>query len=335
MLLLKIVMGIVFALYCLSGITLVKPDEVGMILRLGRLVGSNRIDQVHQPGWIWAFPKPIDQVIKMPVKQIREVRISELAAISKEKDLDYRNIDPVSEGYCISADENIFQAKILVKYQITDPVVAVFNFANGFAGIEALIRDLTICELVKVAGRFNIDGILSENKKQLSQQVHEYVQKRLDKIESGLTLLSLEFEEIAPPVFLQRDFEEVNTAYINRRDFINEAQSLREEKIPGASAKASKKISEAESYEQTILAEATAETGKFNELLQAYQENPEEISLNMIYQAHQAIILGTQNMFVFPSEKNSAAAVRLYIGGMKKTESLPTPSVNLYDDEDL
>lgn len=335
MMLLKVMMGIVFALYCMSGITLVKPDEVGMVLRLGRLVGSNRIDQVHQPGWIWAFPKPVDQVVKIPVRQIREVRITELAAVTKENDLDYRDIDPVREGYCISADENIFQAKILVKYQITDPIVAIFNLANGFVGMEAIIRDFTICEMVKVAGQFNIDGILSENKKQISQQVQENVQNRLNQIESGLTLLSLEFEEIAPPVFLQKNFEEVNTAYINRRNFINEAQSLREEKLPGASAKASEKISEAESYEQTVLAEATAEAGKFNELLQAYLKNPEEISLNMIYKTHQAIIMGAQNMFVFPSEKDGAAAVKLYLGGADKNKALPLPPIHLYDDEDM
>ena len=332
MLLLKVAMAIVFVLYCLSGITLVKPDEVGMVLRMGRLAGLNRVDQVHQPGWVWAFPKPVDQVIKIPVKQIREVRISELAAVTKEKDIDYRSIDPVSEGYCISADENVFQAKILVKYQITDPVAAVFGFADGFAGIEALIRDFTVCEMVKAAGRFNIDGILSEDQKQLSLQVQESVQNRLNLIESGLTLLSLEFEEIAPPVFLQKDFEEVNTAYINRRNFINDAQSLSEEKLPGARARASEKVSEASAYEQTVLAEATAEAGKFNELLQAYLKNPEEISMNMIYKTRKALILGTQNMFVFPAEKDSAAAVRLYIGSPAKNEPLPAP-MDLEDDE--
>ena len=107
-------MALVFIAYLFSGITLIQPDEVGVILRMGKLAGDTPLDQVHEPGWLFAFPKPFDSVIKIPVKRILEVPISELAArpdVPKDDSGNISTIDPTREGYCISADENIFQTK--------------------------------------------------------------------------------------------------------------------------------------------------------------------------------------------------------------------------------
>ena len=146
MTLLKVVMFLVFVGYCLSGLTLIKPDEIGMILRMGKLNGKTPVDQILNPGWVLALPQPFDEVLKIPVKQILQVRISELAAISKAEAADYRSIDPLQEGYCISGDENIFQASILVKYQISEPTKAIFKLSDSFSTFNRMIHDLTIAE---------------------------------------------------------------------------------------------------------------------------------------------------------------------------------------------
>lgn len=343
MFLIKGLMVLVFIGFCCSGITLVKPDEVAMVMRMGRLTGANRLDQVHQPGWVVALPRPFDTVIKIPVKQILEIRVSELSAVSKKivdgkvtvrEEADYRNVDPVAEGYCISGDENIFQASILVKFQITDPIAAAFKFSSSFATFYALIHDLTVSEMVKVACRFNIDGILSEDKKQLSLQVQQRVQTLLDQLESGLTIVSLELEELSPPVFLKRDFEEVNTAFINRRNFINDANSLSEEKLPKARGQAGEMINLAQAYHETVVAEATAEAGKFSELLQAYLQNPEEVRMNMIDNARKTLIAAMSNVIVFPEEEECPVPVRTYIRNAEKPVALPVDAQQLYDEEE-
>lgn len=338
MTLLKGLMLLVFVGFCFSGVTLVKPDEVGLILRMGKLVGENRVDQVHQPGWVLAFPGPIDEVLKIPVKQILEVRIRELAALPASKDEkapERRSIDPLQEGYCISADENIFQVTIFVKYQITDPVAAVFKFNSSFSTFEKMIRDFTVSEMVKVAARFNIDGILSEDKKQISQLVKERVQALLDKLETGLTLVSLEFEEISPPEFLKRDFEEVNTAFINRRNFINDARSLSEEKLPRARGKASEMVNQAEGYAESVLAEATAEADKFSQILQAYLQNPEEVRMNMINEGRKKLIGAMKKLVVLPPVTEFESGVRIFLGGSAGAPAaLPFDSRKLYEEED-
>src|ERR1700680_4792704 len=68
-------------LYVLSGITVVKPDEVAVVLRWGRLVGPTPALQEHGPGLLFTFPRPIDRVVRVPVKRVREVRVNTLASV--------------------------------------------------------------------------------------------------------------------------------------------------------------------------------------------------------------------------------------------------------------
>ena len=64
----------------LSGITIVKPDEVAVILRWGRLVGDTPALQEHGPGLLFAFPRPVDRVVRVQVKHVWEVPVSTLTA---------------------------------------------------------------------------------------------------------------------------------------------------------------------------------------------------------------------------------------------------------------
>ncbi len=62
-------------LYVLSGITVVRSDEVAVILRWGRLVGDTPALQAHGPGLLFAFPRPVDQVMRVQVKHVWEVPV--------------------------------------------------------------------------------------------------------------------------------------------------------------------------------------------------------------------------------------------------------------------
>ena len=70
-------------LYALSGITVVKPDEVAVVLRWGRLVGDTPALQEHGPGLLFTLPRPIDRVVRVPVKRVREVGVNTLASVHK------------------------------------------------------------------------------------------------------------------------------------------------------------------------------------------------------------------------------------------------------------
>ena len=61
--------GCMGLLYALSSLTVVRPDQVAVVLRWGRLVGASPALQQHGPGLLLALPRPIDQVIRVPIKR--------------------------------------------------------------------------------------------------------------------------------------------------------------------------------------------------------------------------------------------------------------------------
>src|SRR6202040_2987689 len=81
--------------YVLSGITVVKSDEVAVILRWGRLVGATPALQEHGPGLLFAFPRPIDRVVRVQVKHVWEVPVRTLASTGEGAS---SSLDPVTQG---------------------------------------------------------------------------------------------------------------------------------------------------------------------------------------------------------------------------------------------
>ena len=64
-----------------SGVKVINPQEVAIIKRFGKVVGQNRSEQVHGPGLLLAFPYLIDEVVRVPVKQVQELQITTFSAV--------------------------------------------------------------------------------------------------------------------------------------------------------------------------------------------------------------------------------------------------------------
>ena len=106
-------------LYLLSGITIVKPDEVAVILRWGRLVGSTPALQEHGPGLLFALPQPVDEVVRVQVKRVSEVQVMTLMDTAGEGDdddeetnADLSSLNPL-QGYAITGDHNIVHVNMM------------------------------------------------------------------------------------------------------------------------------------------------------------------------------------------------------------------------------
>ncbi|MGB2987888.1 MAG: hypothetical protein WBE26_18625, partial [Phycisphaerae bacterium] len=67
---LKGIMMVLVVLYLFSNVRSVGTHEQALVLRLGRLLPG-----VHEPGLMWAFPFPIDEIIPLPTKKSNDLLI--------------------------------------------------------------------------------------------------------------------------------------------------------------------------------------------------------------------------------------------------------------------
>lgn len=332
MVMLKILMFLVFLAYLFSGVSLIKPGEVAVILRLGALAGENPSEQVHRAGWMFALPYPIDEVIRIPEKQVRDIQILELTGKSGKEQEQAKTIDATVEGYCISGDQNIFQVRASAKYQIADPVKAIFSFSDDFVTQKKLLNDLTVQELSQISAGFSIDGILTESKEKIAAMVKENVQKRLDRINAGLSLISIELAEIAPPPALKNIFEEVNTAFIQRKKFVSEAVGRREELLPRARASSERILNEAHSYNEEVVAKAESEAGAFLEMLEAYNANPGQIKSDLLNKTRSKVFSEIYNLVLLPEQALCPTSITTILENARGS-SLPPVDMQLYNED--
>jgi membrane protease subunit HflK len=69
----KLVMIVLVALFLCSGLFMVGPQQRAIILRLGAPLHEGTAALLG-PGLHWAFPPPIDEVVKIPFTEIQTVK---------------------------------------------------------------------------------------------------------------------------------------------------------------------------------------------------------------------------------------------------------------------
>ncbi len=226
-------------LYALSGITIVKSDEVAVILRWGRLVGETPALQEHGPGLLFAFPRP-DGPGGARAGEARmggsgEHSRSELTRTSDERSrLTRHTLDPLTQGYAVTGDQNIVQVDMVARYRVRDPAEWAFYGPKA----EDVLRVEVTAAMVRSLGEMGVDRVLSDGRKNLIATATRRAQAGLDAAHSGLELASLELTRLAPPQALASDFDAVQSAYIGAETTKKDAQAFAESAIPQAQAKA-------------------------------------------------------------------------------------------------
>jgi modulator of FtsH protease HflK len=262
-------------LYAFSGVTIVKPDEVAVVLRWGRLVGETPALQQHGPGLLFAFPKPIDEVVRVQVKHVWEVSVTTLAPASFDFDTQYtmgglETLDPIKQGYALTGDQNIVQANMVARYRISDPAEWAFYGAKA----EDVLRVEVTAAMVRSLGEMGVDRVLSDGRKTLIAVATRRAQMGLDASHSGLELTSLELTRLAPPSALAGDFDAVQSAFVESQTAQNKAQAFAQSAIPQAQAEADRGIQSAHAEADSELASARGEANAFRSLEREYRANP-------------------------------------------------------------
>ena len=259
-------------LYTLSGIAIVRSDEVAVVLRWGRLVGATPALQEHGPGLLFAFPRPIDQVVRVQVKHVWEVPVTTLANVYDEEaiELNSLTLDPVAQGYALTGDENIVHVQMVARYRVREPAAWAFYGPKA----EDILRVEVTGAMVRSLGEMGVDRVLSDGRKELIATATRRAQAGLDVAHSGLELSSLELTSLTPPMALVAEFDAVQSAFIEAETMKKNAQAFAEAAIPKAHAEADAAVQTARGAADSDLALARGETGAFLALEKEYRANP-------------------------------------------------------------
>jgi len=225
---LKLLMVVLVALFLLSGVFTVEQNEEAVVLRLGRLSGD-----VRQPGLHWAFPYPIDQVVRLPVRQSNELSLDSHWLHLRENERDrpitqiqreHGGLKPGLDGALLTADGGLFHIRWKVIYSIE----AIDRFVSRVKGTtlpdaEAIITPVLENAAFHVAAGMTADEMIA-GVSGIQDQVRARVNRRLEELQTGVRVTSLHIPESSPPVQTLAEFRSVTDAEQYKQRVIRDAE---------------------------------------------------------------------------------------------------------------
>jgi membrane protease subunit HflK len=264
-----------------DSVYIIQPAERGVVLRFGKYVDT------LMPGPSIRLPRPIEQVIRVDVDQIRTVEVGYRSEGRQQMMIQ-------DEASMLTQDENIVDVKLAVQYKVKSPADYLFRDRDP----EITIRDATESSIREVVGKSKMDFVLKEGRSEVAARTKELLQTILDRYNNGLLVTSVNLQDAQPPEQVQEAFFDAIRAREDEDRLINEAEAYSNEVIPKARGGAARITEDANAYKAKIVATAQGDVSRFSQILQAYQKAPEVTRKRMYLETLESVMSNTSKVLV-------------------------------------
>jgi membrane protease subunit HflK len=241
-----------------------------------------------QSGLRWRIPL-IEQVEIVNVKQQRSIEVGYRSVAGAEAASSIPK-----EALMLTADENIVDFSLNVRYQVTDAKEFLFNVANPVASLKQVTESVQR----GVVGSNTMDYVLTEGRSKIELEVKNKIQDVMDDYHAGIHIIEVNLHDVQPPDQVQNAFDDANKAREDKERLINEAQAYANDVVPKARGAAARKIQEAEGYKEQVIAQATGEVSRFSQLLAEYKKAPDVTRKRLYIDAMESVLSETSTVMV-------------------------------------
>ena len=270
------------AIWLLTGIYMVGPDEVGVVRTFGEHT------RVAQSGLNWHFPVPIETVNTPKVTEVKRVEIG----FRTLRNGQYRTVE--KESLMLTGDENIVDAEMIVQYKIKDPVAYLFNIVEP----ELTVREAAEASLRTVVGRNKIDETLTTGKFTIQEETKFQLQSILDLYESGIHVVAVQLQDVSPPKEVIGAFKDVASAKEDKNRMVNQAEGYRNDLIPKARGEAEAMIRAAEGFRESRIKRAEGDAAKFTTILQEYRKAKSITEKRLYLETMEKVLPGIEKIII-------------------------------------
>jgi membrane protease subunit HflK len=291
--------------YLSTAFSVIGPGEVGWVLRFGRVVRT-----VSEPRLIVHLPLPFDRVKRLRTQAVRRVELGlaqqpgdmlEKIPWAADRGMTSDGLQWMSmrqelaaEAEVITGDENIISIQYAVHFDIRDPYVYQYRFADP----EEVVRALAAWVLRQAVARHAATDILVAQRVALERESLDRLQDELDTIGIGVRIIAVTLQDVhaAPPVHAA--FRDVASALEDKAHKTQQAQGYRSETLTLARAEAFRLMQDAASYQSDVSNRARGEASAFLSRLKAYRTHPALTRLRLYFETIEAALSKARMTFL-------------------------------------
>ncbi|ANM29360.1 hypothetical protein ABI59_06785 [Acidobacteria bacterium Mor1] len=271
-------LGVVLAVWAMSGFYTVGVSESGALLRMGKLV-----DDAVEPGWGLALG-PIYRVERAPTGEVQSLEIRG---------------DQLPELSLLTGDENVIDVRLVAQYKIT----GLGRYLFGVDDASALLAQAVRAGLVERVAGMQIDDVLTAGKAEIENEVRRHAQEAMDRYDAGITVVSLNLQSVSPPVEAATAFRSVSDARAEAARLINDAESERGRTVSLARGEAGRLLSEANAAAKARTESARGAAQRFRSVLARNRAIPGQARNDLFLDMVRTVLPRARVVLLAPGQK--------------------------------
>ena len=298
-----------------TGFYQVQPGEAAAI----QTFGAARAEPVSDEGLHWHWPSPIGRTTVVQVEKSRTTEVGWQTL--PDGKIDFRTGEnwqrDLDAATMITGDLNLLENQLVAHYYISDLNQYLFaaddpgyvfvyheneddtrehrshspNYPDGQS-----LKDALEIAIRRSVGQKTIDEALVLGRETIERETMEHAQGILNDYRTGLTISSVQLQEVKPPDEVQAAFDDVLQAREEKERRINQALAFESQTLPEARGNAERIRKEAVAYEAQRVNAAAAEAGRFLNILAEYRAAPGVIAERMYLETLDAVLPRTRQI---------------------------------------
>ncbi|MAE66846.1 MAG: FtsH protease activity modulator HflK [Phycisphaeraceae bacterium] len=260
LLLLLIVVGLFTSIYTVA------PEGLAVVKRFGRVIPPHR-----KPGLHFKLPFWIERAYFVPTERVLKEEFGFETVEAAQRSRYAKTEEHRRQSLMLTGDLNVVDVEWVVQFRIADPD----KYLHRVRDPRETLRVIAEAVMRRIVGNRLASHVLTLGRDEIGAEAQTLMQEILDTYELGISVSTIELQDVTPPDRVKPAFNEVNEARQQKNRMINEAEKHRNQAIPRAEGEAQRLVSEAEGYSAQRINRAEGESARFTAILAEYRQAPQ------------------------------------------------------------
>jgi membrane protease subunit HflK len=269
--------ALLLALWLLTGVYIVQPNQEAVVTRFG--IYSRSVE----PGLHYHLPAPMEAAQRVSVTNQNKTVIGGA-----------QGAEAPDESLMLTGDENIVDLSFTVQWHVSDAAQYLFNIRDPDAAVKAVAES----SMREVVGRSRLTSIITNGRGEVQNATAALMQHILDTYKAGVTIDAVQIQNANPPAEVVPAYQDIARAGQDQQSAINDANKYRNRVVNEAKGDAAKIVQASEGYQAQVVKEAEGEAARFNELYAEYRHAPAVTRQRLYIQSMQVVLSHAHKVIV-------------------------------------